>query len=77
MPDQLRRIDQHLPEVERAKLRQVAAEWRGKHVWHPNQLRHSAATEIRGKFGIEAVQHVLGHARLDMSCLAFFGQSSC
>jgi integrase len=67
MPEDLRRIDPNLSKAERARLRVAAAAWRGKHVWHPNQLRHSAATEIRGKFGIEAVQHVLGHARLDMA----------
>jgi len=36
--------------------------WNRKHRWHPHQLRHTAATEIRRQFGIEAVQHVLGYA---------------
>jgi integrase len=35
--------------------------------WHPNQLRHSAATEIRRKFGLEAAQTVLGHAKADIT----------
>jgi integrase len=35
--------------------------------WHPNQLRHSAATEIRRKFGLEAAQTVLGHAKADVT----------
>ena len=30
-------------------------------VWHPNQLRHSTATEIRRQFGLEAAQVILGH----------------
>jgi len=30
--------------------------------WHPNQLRHNAATELRREFGIEAARTVLGHA---------------
>jgi integrase len=30
--------------------------------WYPNQLRHSAGTEIREKFGLEFAQAVLGHA---------------
>jgi integrase len=30
-------------------------------------LRHSAATEIRKRFGIEAAQHVLGHATLNVT----------
>lgn len=33
--------------------------------WHPNQLRHGVATEVREKFGIEAAGAVLGHAHLN------------
>jgi integrase len=29
--------------------------------WHPNQLRHNAATRLRREFGIEAARIVLGH----------------
>jgi len=35
--------------------------------WSPNQLRHTAATEIRKKFGLEAAQVVLGHATADVT----------
>lgn len=35
--------------------------------WSPNQLRHSAATEIRRRFGLEAAQVVLGHAKADVT----------
>jgi integrase len=35
--------------------------------WHPHQLRHTAATEIRKRFGIEGAQNVLGHATLKMT----------
>ncbi|HTQ40823.1 MAG TPA: tyrosine-type recombinase/integrase [Pirellulales bacterium] len=35
--------------------------------WSPNQLRHSKATEVRRRFGLEAVQVVLGHAKADVS----------
>jgi site-specific recombinase XerC len=35
--------------------------------WHPNQLRHTRATEIRKSDGIEAAQVVLGHARADVT----------
>jgi len=35
--------------------------------WHPNQLRHWAATEIRKHFGLEAVQAVLGHKNMVVS----------
>jgi integrase len=41
--------------------------WRRAHRWHPHQLRHTAATDIRRQFGIEAAQHVLGHATLKVS----------
>lgn len=35
--------------------------------WAPNQLRHSAATEIRRRYGLEASQCVLGHSRADVT----------
>jgi integrase len=35
--------------------------------WAPNQLRHSQATELRRRFGIEAAQAVLGHSELDVT----------
>jgi integrase len=35
--------------------------------WSPNRLRHSAATEIRKRFGLEAAQVTLGHATADVS----------
>ncbi|MEX0774199.1 MAG: site-specific integrase [Phycisphaeraceae bacterium] len=30
--------------------------------WHPHQLRHTAATELRRQFGLEAASLMLGHA---------------
>ncbi len=35
--------------------------------WSPNQLRHTKATEVRRKFGLEAAQVLLGHARADVT----------
>jgi len=35
--------------------------------WHPNQLRHSRATEVRREYGVEGAQVVLGHARADVT----------
>ena len=29
--------------------------------WRPNQLRHSAATELRRHYGIEGARLILGH----------------
>lgn len=39
--------------------------WQREHRWSPNQLRHSAATEIRRQFGIEAASVILGHSKVD------------
>jgi len=36
--------------------------WQIANRWAPNQLRHTAATEIRRRFGLEAAQVILGHA---------------
>lgn len=30
--------------------------------WSPNQLRHSAGTEVRNRFGLDTAQAVLGHS---------------
>lgn len=38
--------------------------WRSEHRWHPNQLRHTAATAIRREHGIEAARVILGHSKL-------------
>lgn len=35
--------------------------------WSPLQLRHAAATEIRARYGLEAAQVALGHARADVT----------
>ncbi len=36
--------------------------WRKEHRWHPNQLRHNAATAIRREEGLDAARAVLGHS---------------
>lgn len=35
--------------------------------WSPNQLRHSAATEVRKHYGLEAAQTVMGHRQADVT----------
>lgn len=35
--------------------------------WHLNQLRHTAATEIRRSHGLEAAQVILGHSKADVT----------
>ncbi len=37
--------------------------------WHPHQLRHTRATEVRKKYGIEAAQQALCHARPDTTAI--------
>jgi integrase len=39
----------------------------GLPAWHPNQLRHSFATEARRRFGLEAAQVSLGHAQANVT----------
>ena len=41
--------------------------WQSSNRWSPNQLRHTAATSIRKRFGIEAAQVILGHAAADVT----------
>jgi integrase len=36
--------------------------WRKAHRWHPNQLRHSAATRLRREFGLDVARVILGHS---------------
>jgi integrase len=36
--------------------------WRRNHSWHPHQLRHNAATNLRREYGVELARIILGHA---------------
>jgi integrase len=36
--------------------------WQREHRWHPHQLRHNAATNLRRAYGVELARIVLGHA---------------
>src|SRR5437870_281897 len=38
--------------------------WRKAHRFHPHQIRHSAATKLRQRYGLETAQAVLGHSTL-------------
>ena len=35
--------------------------------WHPNQLRHTHATNVRKRYGLEGAQVALGHSRADVT----------
>lgn len=39
----------------------------GLEKWSPNRLRHTAATEVRKRFGLEAAQVVCGHQNADVT----------
>ncbi len=67
MPKELRVISKDQPEEKREQLKQLASEWRHENCWSPNQLRHSAATDIRKRFGLEGAQVTLGHASADVT----------
>jgi integrase len=53
--------DSELTDEQRVELNA----WQKLHRWHPHRLRHTAATRIRGRFGLEAAQAILGHAELN------------
>jgi integrase len=68
-----RACDRAFPHPELSAIRQqdLTAEqrvemraWQKAHRWAPNQLRLTGATAIRGRYGAEAAQAVLGHADL-------------
>lgn len=63
MPSELR----HLKKSDPAELRAKASAWRKANCWHPNQLRHLRATEVRTKYGLEAAQVILGHSHADVT----------
>ncbi|WP_439628789.1 tyrosine-type recombinase/integrase [Gemmata sp.] len=44
-----------------------ACEAAGVPHWHPNQLRHSFATEVRRAHGLEAAQVLLGHSQANVT----------
>src|SRR5262249_22320090 len=43
--------------------------WRRGHRWCPLQLRHTVATLVTARFGIEAAANVLGHANRDTTLI--------
>ncbi len=49
-----------------AEERESVRIWRREHRWHPNQLRHSRATELRG-YGLDMVKTILGHSKVETS----------
>ena len=58
-----RRRDRFTTATYRQQIRRACAA-AGIPRWHPHQLRHTAATAIRARYGVEAARAVLGHARV-------------
>jgi integrase len=57
-------------EMRRGALRRSiyrACERTGVPPWHPNQIRHTYATEVRREHGLEAAQILLGHTYADVT----------
>jgi integrase len=61
--ESVRKWEARLTDKQRAELEK----WQSDHRWAPNRLRHSAGTEIRKRFGLEAAQVILGHASADVT----------
>lgn len=61
--ESVRKWRERLTVEQRAELKA----WQRQHRWSPNQLRHTAATEIRKRYGLEAAQVALGHATADVT----------
>lgn len=49
--------------------RKAVRAWRKAHSWHPHQLRHSAATNLRKIYGLEPAQVILGHRTIAITQL--------
>ncbi len=49
-----------------AEEREAVRSWRREHRFHPNQLRHSRATELRSH-GLDMVKTILGHSKVETS----------
>jgi integrase len=68
-----RACDQAFPHpiLDKFKKKDLTAEqrvelqlWRTVHRFHPTRIRHTTATRIRRRFGLEGAQAVLGHSEL-------------
>ncbi len=58
--------DRYTPDSFRRAITR-ACKMAGVDEWSPHQLRHSAATEFRKKFGLEASQVLLGHSSANIT----------
>ena len=63
MPQELRSASSKLPKREQEELKATAKTWRQEWCWSPLQLRHTAGTELRKLFDLNAARQVLGHSK--------------
>jgi integrase len=61
-----RACDAAFPPPDGTELEEIK-KWRSEHRWSPNRLRHTFATEVRKRDGLEAAQALLGHAKADVT----------
>lgn len=61
------RADQAALELAAKESRRVKLGVRLIPRWHPHQLRHNAATNLRRQYGLEAAQVILGHRTLSVT----------
>ncbi len=55
--------------TDRPDLVREAEAWRKAHNWHPHQLRHNRATEVRAAFGIDLAKASLGHSTVSATAI--------
>lgn len=67
MPVELQKLPRKSTTPEARQLRERASAWRERHCWHPNQIRHTFATELRKVAGLDAVAAALGHSQVETS----------
>lgn len=60
-----RRLNDRYTTTNYAQAIRRACDDAGAPRWTPNQLRHSKATELRKRFGLDAAGAVLGHSKLE------------
>jgi integrase len=49
------------------ELTEELAKWQKEHCWHVHQLRHSAATQAKQEFDLDAARAMLGHKHINMT----------
>lgn len=61
-------VPEEIREIKDPAVRKVQTDrWHTEHAWATNQLRHTRATDVRARYGLEASQVILGHASADVT----------